>query len=173
MKKLLAMLLSLAMVFALVSCGSAPSSTSGGNASNSAAQSDGSADASGSQGTDTSAETGDSSVAGHKIGMIWYGNTDAMGSTFYAWANHAELLGVELVWALGSYTTADELTDCENLISAGCEGIYFIPMDTAANPAGQRLPERRRVLGHQQPGHYRRGCAGCLRGQPLLCQPHL
>ena len=39
----------------------------------------------------------------------------------------------ELVWALGSYTTADELTDCENLISAGCEGIYFIPMDTAAN----------------------------------------
>lgn len=134
MKKLLAMLLSLAMVFALVSCGSAPSSTSGGNASNSAAQSDGSADASDSQGTDTSAETGDSSVAGHKIGMIWYGNTDAMGSTFYAWANHAaELLGVELVWALGSYTTADELTDCENLISAGCEGIYFIPMDTAAN----------------------------------------
>lgn len=69
-----------------------------------------------------------------KIGMIWYGNTDAMGGTFYAWANHAaEVLDVELVWKLGSYTTADELTDCENLISAGCEGIYFVPMDTAAN----------------------------------------
>jgi len=69
-----------------------------------------------------------------KIGMIWYGNTDAMGGTFYAWANHAaEVLNVELVWKLGSYTTADELTDCENLISAGCDGIYFIPMDTSAN----------------------------------------
>lgn len=69
-----------------------------------------------------------------KIGMIWYGNTDAMGGTFYAWANHAaEILNVELVWKLGSYTTADELTDCENLISAGCEGIYYIPMDTSAN----------------------------------------
>ncbi len=69
-----------------------------------------------------------------KIGMIWYGNTDAMGGTFYSWANHAaEILDVELVWRLGSYTTADELTDCENLISAGCNGIYMIPMDTSAN----------------------------------------
>ena len=69
-----------------------------------------------------------------KIGMIWYGNTDAMGGTFYAWANKAaEALNVELVWKLGSYTTADELTDCENLISAGCKGIYYIPMDTSAN----------------------------------------
>jgi ABC-type sugar transport system substrate-binding protein len=69
-----------------------------------------------------------------KVGMIWYGNTDAMGGTFYSWANHAaEVLNVELVWKLGSFTTADELTDCENLISAGCEGIYFIPMDTSAN----------------------------------------
>lgn len=77
---------------------------------------------------------GNDSSGKKKIGMIWYGNTDAMGGTFYAWANHAaEILDVELVWKLGSYTTADELTDCENLISAGCEGIYFIPMDTAAN----------------------------------------
>ena len=69
-----------------------------------------------------------------KIGMIWYGNTDAMGGTFYAWANHAaEVVGVDLEWALGSYTTADELADCENLVSSGCDGIYFIPMDTAAN----------------------------------------
>lgn len=69
-----------------------------------------------------------------KIGMIWYGNTDAMGGTFYEWANHAaEVLNIELVWRLGSFTTADELADCENLINAGCQGIYFIPMDTSAN----------------------------------------
>lgn len=84
-------------------------------------------------GTENAGGSNDSSGK-KKIGMIWYGNTDAMGGTFYAWANHAaEILDVELVWRLGSYTTADELTDCENLISAGCEGIYFIPMDTAAN----------------------------------------
>lgn len=84
---------------------------------------------------DSSEASGGGSDSGKKkIGMIWYGNTDAMGGTFYAWANHAaEVLDVELVWKLGSYTTADELTDCENLISAGCEGIYFVPMDTAAN----------------------------------------
>lgn len=70
----------------------------------------------------------------HKIGMIWYGNTDPMGGTFYAWANHAaELLDIELVWHLGDYTTDAELSACEQMVSAGCEGIYFIPMDTAAN----------------------------------------
>lgn len=69
-----------------------------------------------------------------KVGMIWYGNTDAMGGTFYAWANHAaEILNVEPVWALGSFDTAAELRDCENMINAGCKGVYFIPMDTAAN----------------------------------------
>lgn len=81
-------------------------------------------------GTTQAADSGEK----QKIGMIWYGNTDAMGGTFYAWANKAaEALNVELVWKLGSYTTADELTDCENLISAGCKGIYMIPMDTSAN----------------------------------------
>lgn len=80
--------------------------------------------------------TGDTQNTGEKkkIGMVWYGNTDAMGGTFYAWANHAaEVLNVELVWSLGALDTATELTDCENLINAGCDGIYFIPMDTAAN----------------------------------------
>lgn len=101
--------------------GSAQTVESSGN------ESEGSADTT----NDTADAAGGEKV---KIGMIWYGNTDAMGGTFYSWANHAaEVLGVELVWKLGSFTTADELTDCENLISAGCQGIYFVPMDTAAN----------------------------------------
>ena len=84
----------------------------------------------------TACSGGDTQTTGEKkkIGMIWYGNTDAMGGTFYAWANHAaEVLNVELVWSLGALDTATELTDCENLINAGCDGIYFIPMDIAAN----------------------------------------
>ena len=112
-KKILSVILAVAMLvsasFILSSCG----------------------DNSGKQnGTTQAADSGEK----QKIGMIWYGNTDAMGGTFYAWANKAaEALNVELVWKLGSYTTADELTDCENLISAGCKGIYMIPMDTSAN----------------------------------------
>jgi ABC-type sugar transport system substrate-binding protein len=108
----LAFVLAVSLCFNLVGC-----TKSGGNSSE----------------TTTSGNNSGSTVKA-KIGMIWYGNTDAMGGTFYAWANHAaEILNVELVWKLGSYTTADELTDCENLISAGCNGIYFIPMDTSAN----------------------------------------
>lgn len=137
MKKLIALLLALSMAFALASCGSTGSGSAPSGDGSAAAPAASSAAESAEPAAGPAAEpaaSGDSSVAGHKIGMIWYGNTDAMGGTFYNWANHAaEVLGVELVWALGSYTTADELTDCENMISAGCEGIYFIPMDTAAN----------------------------------------
>ena len=118
MKKLASMFLIVAMLCTFAACGS--SDDAGGTSPSSS-----------NPAGDT---TTDSGADKYKIGMIWYGNTDAMGGTFYAWANRAaEVLDVELVWALGSYTTADELADCENLINAGCDAIYFIPMDTAAN----------------------------------------
>lgn len=119
-QRLIALIMAASLcLFTVVGCGSAD----GTDAPDQTVQNDG---------TDKADNT--DSAAKPKIGMIWYGNTDAMGGTFYSWANKAaETLGVELVWKLGSYTTADELTDCENLISAGCEGIYFVPMDTAAN----------------------------------------
>lgn len=118
MKKLLATLLVLAMVFALAACATQESDTpSAPNTNN-----------------DPSATANGADDTRHKIGMIWYGNTDPMGGTFYAWANHAaELLNVELVWHLGDFTTEAELAAAEQMITAGCEGIYFIPMDTAAN----------------------------------------
>lgn len=113
MKKILSIILTLLMILPIMGCGDTPAASSSGASANTSGSSDGTKD---------------------KIGMIWYGNTDPMGGTFYAWANHAaELLDVELVWALGSYDTAAELADCENLINAGCKAIYFIPMDTAAN----------------------------------------
>lgn len=122
--------LGMAMVFCLFTvagCGSSNTGQSGTQTGTTGAE-----DAAGTETVASSQNTGGGSKT--KIGMIWYGNTDAMGGTFYSWANHAaEVLDVELVWKLGSYTTADELTDCENLISAGCKGIYFVPMDTAAN----------------------------------------
>lgn len=138
-KKIFAFAIAASMLISLVGCGGG----SGASSSNS-----NSASTSKSVEKSESASTSESSTASGevsipvttpdgdpvKIGMIWYGNTDPMGATFYSWANRAaEVLGVEIEWALGSLTTADELTDCENLISAGCNGIYFIPMDTAAN----------------------------------------
>lgn len=120
MKRLISVVIVLMMLLTVVGC-SANTDTSTASTTSSTA----------SMASDSTA-TSDNTK--HKIGMIWYGNTDAMGGTFYAWANHAaELLNVELVWALGSFTTDRELADCENLINAGCEAIYFIPMDTAAN----------------------------------------
>lgn len=124
-KRTLMRFIALAMVMALcLSCMAGCSNSSSGS---SGTQGD-------TSGTKKDDKDDSASSSKTKIGMIWYGNTDAMGGTFYSWANHAaEVLDVELVWKLGSYTTADELTDCENLISAGCKGIYFVPMDTAAN----------------------------------------
>ena len=131
-KRILAIVMAAAMCLGLTACGGSDStSVSAGTSSadqSAPAQPSDDGDASSAAGADASKEEK------IKIGMIWYGNTDAMGGTFYSWANHAaEILNVELIWKLGSYTTADELTDCENLISAGCQGIYFIPMDTSAN----------------------------------------
>lgn len=120
MKRIISLLLALAMLFVFVACGEDPV--------------DDTPDVPDKVDTPDTPDTPDDGGSKPKIGMIWYGNTDPMGGTFYAWANHAaELLDVELVWSLGSYDTAAELADCENLINAGCEGIYFIPMDTAAN----------------------------------------
>lgn len=122
MKKIIALLLALVMVFTLAACSSqgtdTPSEPNGNNDPS----------------TPVTSDNNNSDGTRHKIGMIWYGNTDPMGGTFYAWANHAaELLDVELVWHLGDFTTEAELAAAEQMITAGCEGIYFIPMDTAAN----------------------------------------
>lgn len=131
MKKIISLLLCLAMLFAIVGCSAETVGTDPNSEKNPANENNTQGETNDNHENDEDNEDDD---VRHKIGMIWYGNTDAMGGTFYAWANHAaELLNVELVWALGSFTCADELKDAENLISAGCEGIYFVPMDTAAN----------------------------------------
>ncbi|HHU07301.1 MAG TPA: sugar ABC transporter substrate-binding protein [Clostridiaceae bacterium] len=112
MKKVLAVLLVVVLLFVFAACSSTSTTPS--------------------QGSESQQTDGDK--VKHIIGMIWYGNTDPMGGTFYAWANHAaEIADVELVWHFGDFTTEAQLAACEQMISAGCEGIYFIPMDTAAN----------------------------------------
>ncbi len=79
----------------------------------------------------------------HKIGVIFYGKDDALGSCVYTEVNHAaEVLNVDVEWAIGDYDTAAQLTSVENLISAGCEGIMFMPIeDASAQKVGQYCEE--------------------------------
>lgn len=68
-----------------------------------------------------------------KIGCILYGKDDSMGSTVYSYLNYAaEALNVDLQWALNDYDEAAQLASCENLVSAGCEGIIFLPINDSA-----------------------------------------
>lgn len=100
----------------------------------------------GSPATDPSAppsEGNEPEAEAHKIGVIFYGRDDALGSCVYEEVNHAaEVIGVEVEWALGDYDTAAQLTSAENLVSAGCEGIMFMPIeDASAQRVGQYCEE--------------------------------
>lgn len=64
------------------------------------------------------------------IGVMFYGNTDALGSQTYALINAcAESLGAETLWEVGNFDNDSQLTALQNLIAAGVDGIVFQPMD--------------------------------------------
>lgn len=79
----------------------------------------------------------------HKIGVIFYGKDDDLGQCVYTEINHAaQAIGAQVEWALGDYDTESQLTSVENLISAGCEGIMFMPIeDASAQKVGQACEE--------------------------------
>lgn len=79
----------------------------------------------------------------HKIGVIFYGKDDDLGQCVYTEVNHAaEVIGANVEWALGDFDTESQLTSVENLISAGCEGIMFMPIeDASAQKVGQACEE--------------------------------
>ena len=69
----------------------------------------------------------------HKIGVILYGKDDTMGAAVYSYLNYAaDAIGAEITWAFGDYDAAAQLTTCQNMVAAGCEGILMMPMDNAA-----------------------------------------
>lgn len=75
----------------------------------------------------------------HKIGVIFYGKDDDLGTCVYTEVNQAaSVLGLDVEWAIGDYDTESQLTSAQNLISAGCEGIMFMPIeDASAQKVGQ------------------------------------
>lgn len=125
-KRLLALMVAMAMlIVSLAGCGD--KGADGGTSTGAPAGSDTPA---GSE--STPAPAGGEEVR-HKIGAILYGKDDSMGSTVYSYLNYAaEALNVDLQWALNDYDEAAQLASCENLVSAGCEGIIFLPINDSA-----------------------------------------
>ncbi len=69
----------------------------------------------------------------HQIGVILYGKDDTMGAAVYSYLNYAaEAVGANLNWKFGDYDAAAQLTACQNMVAAGCEGILMMPMDNSA-----------------------------------------
>ena len=64
-----------------------------------------------------------------KIGVILYGKDDAFGAAQYAYINSAaEALDAEIQWALNDYDAESQRASAENLVAAGCEGLFFLPI---------------------------------------------
>lgn len=138
MKKLLAMVMAGVMSVSLLACGAAGSTAGELQTENPQKEAAEAAQ-------EGKAEANEMSAGGetHKIGVIFYGKDDDLGTCVYTEVNHAaEVLGIEVEWAIGDYDTESQLTSAQNLISAGCEGIMFMPIeDASAQKVGQYCEE--------------------------------
>ncbi len=69
-----------------------------------------------------------------KLGVIFYSKDDALGQLVYSYLNYAASVvdDLEIQWAFGSFDTASQVADAENLISAGCDGIMALTLDDLA-----------------------------------------
>lgn len=138
-KKLMTFVLTASMVITLLAgCGSGSDDGAAGKETetNESAEAAGQAENTGT-GLDSTAQDA------RKIGVIFYGKDDDLGQCVYTEVNHAaEVIGVDVEWALGDFDTESQLTSVENLISAGCEGIMFMPIeDASAQKVGQACEE--------------------------------
>lgn len=143
-KKIMAIMVTVTMAVSLLSgCGSAADNSGTENETTvqeSTAETDSD---NGEEAAASETEAAEPEEASHKIGVIFYGKDDALGQCVYTEVNHAaEVIGVDVEWAIGDYDTESQLTSVENLISAGCEGIMFMPIeDASAQKVGQACEE--------------------------------
>lgn len=128
MKRLLALLMALAMMFTLVACGA-------GTAEETAAPAEASTPEAA---ADTAEETAEepaeeeSPAKTFKIGYNYFGSASY---TLLTLANHSgdtlELLDMEYVASDNSFSLEELVTDVENMINAGCDGlVLWLPTDT-------------------------------------------
>ncbi len=82
----------------------------------------------------------------YHFGVILYGKEDTMCSTVYSNLNYAAgVLNSKITWAIGSFDATAQLTDAENLIAAGVQGILCLPMSEVATQKIAELCEQNNV----------------------------
>lgn len=70
----------------------------------------------------------------YRIGVILYGKDDTLGGRIYSLINSAAAaLNCEVTWALGDYDPTAQLASAENLIAAGVDGLLFMPLAEASS----------------------------------------
>lgn len=129
MKKMIAVLLALAMLLCLTACGNTGSTATPTDAPE--------------KGQPNANQEED---VRHKIGVVFYGIDDDMAKTTYTYINHAaELYNCEVVWAIGDLDTAGQLKSCENLIASGVEGLLYMPYDDSLNDSVSKMCQENEV----------------------------
>lgn len=130
-RRMLAMLLTLVMMFALVSCGSDNATGTSSEAGDSNAAS---VSVSSTSSGDSETPDGGTSEDGStfKIGYNYFGSASY---TLLTLANHSgdtlSVLGSEYIASDDKFSLEQLVTDVENMIAAGCDGlILWLPTDT-------------------------------------------
>ena len=131
MKKMISLLLVLLMLLStMVGCGS-----QGVEATNT-------------EDADVSAEANNDSQGSNeedplKFGMIVWSKDDALGSMIYSTVNYAaEQLGVEMQWEIGWSDVDLQVTQAQNLIAAGVDGIMMVSITDGATEKVTELCEK-------------------------------
>jgi len=148
MKKsqILALVLVFCMAFVtLAGCAQKPTETTPAETSNAPTETTAPTTAATDAATDASA-LDKSSLVPHKIGVIFYGKDDPFAANVYRQVNRAgELLNCDITWAFGSMDPNDQITDAQNLIAAGVEGIMCVPLGEIATQKIMQLCEAKGV----------------------------
>ncbi len=134
MKKLLALALCMAMTAGMLAgCGNSVSTsdTNTSKSSESVASESGTSESSYNFDAGESEYPSADELEPHKIGVIWYGYTDQLSTSMKKNMDYlASEFNVELVYA-EAYLAEDCISETENLIEAGCEGIMTLGLFAA------------------------------------------
>lgn len=135
MKKVIAIILCIVLTFSMIGCSGGNSNTDTADEStekeNAAEET---VESTTEENTAEAEEAVEVSTDPVKLGVIFYSKDDSLGQLVYSYLNYAaEVIdNLEIQWVFGSYDAASQLTDAENLIAAGVDGIMCLTLDDLA-----------------------------------------
>lgn len=136
MKKIIAIVLCMVLTFSMIGCSGGNADTADVNTETETEAADTTEDTSSESETaaESDAATEEVSTEPVKLGVIFYSKDDSLGQLVYSYLNYAaEVIdNLEIQWVFGSYDAASQVTDAENLIAAGVDGIMCLTLDDLA-----------------------------------------